>query len=311
MAYSELAGSGHFCGLSRSLDRPGQSAGSDSGCSSGGSVEATLTTIRWSSRWSATKARDRVACARWPRAAIRGGGRLVAGEFFDRRADIAERAGADLLIDFIELGFALSQQVGVDGPAFRVHPPGFVEQAHVANFVTADDEIVPIGQIAAGELRQSADQPHRRHPALFQCGQSDQSRGGDASFGADEPNADARTSHEGERSWMKLLGGRDVDGPPRRAEPASGVRGAGAPPLGSRGMTNYHCRTLDRAAVKRALYTPVRSAATATVRPTAHVRRRSADFARGVLLAMTCRISRIVRPSRPRPRWPWRPRPSN
>ena len=80
--------------------------------------------------------------------------------------------------------------------------------------MTADDEVLPIEQLAAGELRQRADQADRRHPALFQCGQSDQSRGGDASLGADKPDADARTSHEGERSWMKLLeGGRSRAAP--------------------------------------------------------------------------------------------------
>ncbi len=117
------------------------------------------------------------------------------GEFFDRRAHVQQNTGPEVLFDFLQLGFASGQNVLVDGPAFGVHPRGFVMEPAGADIVAADDKVFPVGQFQRGKLGQLADQAGRADQAFLQSREPDQGRGGHAPLGPNEPNADTRAGH--------------------------------------------------------------------------------------------------------------------
>ena len=185
MAYSELAGNGHFRGLSSSLSSCDQRAGI--ACD----VDRRLGRgdVDDDQMGQLLLAAERIHIVLKPldRLAGRFSQRLHRrlGEFRDRRADVVNRAGPEILFDLFEFAFALPKDVGRDGPAFGVHPHRFVVQPAVADVVPADDQVLPIEQLERGELRQGADQPDFADQPFFQSDQAGERRGGDAPFGAD------------------------------------------------------------------------------------------------------------------------------
>ena len=163
MAYSELAESGHLRGWSSSFIELRPALGNCFSTSIGGSVEATIDDDQMGQLLLAARTTAYRPCSRSDgfarRFALRSDGRL--GEFRDRRADVVDRAGTEILFDPVQLAFALQQNVFRDGPAFGVHPHRFVEQPAAADIVPTDDEVFPIEQIERCELRQ------QRLPARF------------------------------------------------------------------------------------------------------------------------------------------------
>ena len=169
IAYSELAGNGHCCGRSSSRLSPGQSPGSASRSTARlGRRDVDHDQMRpsfwlamkaWRSAWNVRSCRARrfpdLAKLRW--------------RSFRSSAPRPTRCPGGSLVDLVEPGFDPLDEFGVDRPAFGVHPAGFVVQPHVADFVAADDKVLPVGQIAAGKLRQVADQADRRQRSFFRA----------------------------------------------------------------------------------------------------------------------------------------------
>ena len=144
IAYSELAGNG-------------QSARSKSGSSSaqaqpswrgiepdhGGSVEATLTTISRSIFSAATNCR-RSACNRstiLPRRLLAG--KLKIGQGRDRRAGVPDRAGPDAGFDPLQLSRHWSITSRLAARISVCDAIRLAAERQTADFVAADDEIVP------------------------------------------------------------------------------------------------------------------------------------------------------------------------
>ncbi len=120
---------------------------------------------------------------------------LARGELGNRRADVQNRAGTQVALDAIQLALALRKNVGADRAALDVHPIGFVEQAAGANIVPADDQVFPVEQVESSELSEGTYQADRLDQPLFQCDESGQGRGGDATFGAEQPKSNTSTGH--------------------------------------------------------------------------------------------------------------------
>ena len=155
MAYSELAGSGHFA-LSSSFESADHFSGSDS-TSTGGSVEATLTTTTWSSLFLLGEllqiGLNFFDDAAW---SFLVAFHAIIGEAADRCTRVVEHAGAEVLFELVEVALALLDQVGVDRVANFAKLHGFVEERRLADIVSTDDDFIPADQIEAVKGRAGA-----------------------------------------------------------------------------------------------------------------------------------------------------------
>ena len=197
IAYSELAGSGHFCGLSSSLFKLApigrQRVGVDRRLGRGHVDHDHVGQLVASATNAFRSACTRSIAARGVSRRLRSS---VVGEFFDRRADVEQRARADVLFDLVQIGFALGQDARRRWPGFRCASAALRRTAgrrgcrgrRRRSLSSRPDRS---GANCGNWLTRPAvaDQPflERRQP--------DQGRRGDAPFGANEPNADARASH--------------------------------------------------------------------------------------------------------------------
>jgi hypothetical protein len=183
------------------------------------------------------------------------------GKFFDRRADVQQDAGPQVLFGFLQLDFAFGQDIRIDGPAFGMHPRGFVIEPAGANVVATGDKFFPVGQFQRVKLRQLTDQAGPADQAFLQSRQPNQGRGGHAPFGARKPNSDTRAGHAESfpmdranvvgRKPARLRGRWSSGGfvaaghDSRAARCGAAVTAAlgHGRPLGSEPLTYYDCRT--------------------------------------------------------------------
>ncbi len=116
-------------------------------------------------------------------------------KLLDRGADPVDRARPDPAVDLHQLRLALLNQLRIKGPAFGGQARGFVEQADLADLMSADHEVAPVGQREVAKLGQPADQARLRRQALLQGGQPHEGGCGHAPFGPDQPDANPRFCH--------------------------------------------------------------------------------------------------------------------
>jgi hypothetical protein len=102
------------------------------------------------------------------------------GQLLDRRAHPVEQAGADPRVDRFQLGLTLGDQPAVDRPAHVRQAQGLVVQTDVADFMSAEDEVGPVGQFQAVQWGRAGDESDWGYEPLFQGRPTYRHRGGHA-----------------------------------------------------------------------------------------------------------------------------------
>lgn len=121
--------------------------------------------------------------------------KLVAGDINNRLPHVEQRAILDIGIHLFQFIEALLDHAAVDGPAFVDQFEGFVGKVCLTDIVPTNDDIFPAHETKVGKLRQLAGEAHILGESFFERDQADDRRRGDASLGANQPNAGTRASH--------------------------------------------------------------------------------------------------------------------
>ena len=93
--------------------------------------------------------------------------KIEIGQGRNRRSRVPNGAWPDAGFDLFQVLAALVDHLAAGGPHFSRDAVCLAAEPKTADFVAADDEVVPTGKIERGEFRQGGDQARRGDKALL------------------------------------------------------------------------------------------------------------------------------------------------